>query len=263
MGGVVGGIVSGVGSYMGARAQAKAAERSAELQLQASREASEAALTGYRYLTEGDGAQPIQSYIDRGQEALGQQTNALNMQAQLLGAQPVTPETQQAFADYRDSSGYQFMMDEGTNAIMGTAGARGLRGSGATARGLTEFGQGLADTTFNNYLAQLSGLGAQFGGQAEAGRGAIGQVASAGSAGGGGAANALTAGAAGAGNAMVGAGNARASGIAGMASNFGNALSSGVDFFTGGGGGFGRGASGSTISPAASNAIAAGRGGLF
>lgn len=209
MGSVIGGIIGGVGSIIGANQQARAAER-----------ASQAALTGYNYLTRGPGGQAVNQYIGAGTDALAGQQNTQNMQAQLLGAAPIEQGTQNAFNRYKDSTGYQFQLNEGSNAITGNAASRGLLQSGATAKALTQYGQGIAGQTFNNYLAQLGGLNSQQGATAQMGQNALGQVASAGAAGGGGAANAIIQG-----------GNAQAAGIAGAAANFGSAISNGVNFF--------------------------------
>lgn len=72
--------------------------------------------------------------------------------------QPGAADAQDAFQRYMDSTGYQFRFDEGMDAITGSAAARGLLDSGATARGLQSFGQNIGSQEFQNYLAQLGGL---------------------------------------------------------------------------------------------------------
>lgn len=194
MGSIIGGIIGGIGSLFGGNSQSKA-----------DKQAAQQALTGYNYLTSGAGAAPTSSYINNG-------AGANNMIAQMLGAAPMTPGTQGAFNNYRDSSGYNFLMDQGQHAITGSAAARGILNSGATAKALTQFGQGLADTTYNNYLNNLGTL-------ANRGQTSLGQVANAGSAGGGAAAQATSA-----------AGKAQSQGINGMMGGFSNALVGALDF---------------------------------
>lgn len=109
----------------------------------------------------------------------------------------VSPQqTNDAFHNYLNSTAYQFQLGQGLNAINSNAAARGLLGSGGTAKGLEQYGQNLAGTTFNNYLNQLGAVNARNQAAAEQGRAAIGQIAGAGSQGGGSAAQAITAGAA-------------------------------------------------------------------
>lgn len=64
---------------------------------------------------------------------------------------------QQAFDNYKNSTGYQFRYNEGMNALnSGYAGAGSIK-SGAAMRAATEYGQGIASQEFNNYLNLLSG----------------------------------------------------------------------------------------------------------
>jgi hypothetical protein len=63
-----------------------------------------------------------------------------------------------ALSRFRDAPGYQFQLNEGVSAIDRSAASRGGLYSGDTGRALTEYGQGLADQTFNTRLSQLAGL---------------------------------------------------------------------------------------------------------
>jgi hypothetical protein len=67
--------------------------------------------------------------------------------------QPFAPWTQQFQAPTADQArqtpGYQFQLDQGTKAVQNSAAARGDLLSGNTLADLTQFGQGLADTTYN------------------------------------------------------------------------------------------------------------------
>jgi hypothetical protein len=131
-----------------------------------------------------------------------------------------------AFDQYKGSTGYQFQLGQGMNALNSNAAAKGLLDSGGTAKALTQYGQNLASTTFNNYLTQLSGLNSAQGGTAQMGQNALGQIGTVGTASGSGAANAIIAG-----------GNATAGGISGIANTIGNSLGSAFNTIGGFGGG--------------------------
>lgn len=162
MGDIIGGLIGGVGSLIGGNSAAKQA------------------LTGYNYLTKGKGAAATSDYINNG-------AGASNAEAQLLGLQPITGQTTNGYNNYLNSTGYKFQMGQGTDAITGSAAARGILNSGSTGKALTSFGQGLAGSTFNNYLGHLSGVG-------QAGQTSLGQVSTAGTQGGQTAANATQSG---------------------------------------------------------------------
>src|ERR1700761_7557284 len=159
MGDILGGLIGGTGSLAGAQAGSKAA------------------LTGFNYLSNNP---TEQQYISNGGAAN-------SAQAQLLGLAPMTAGTQNGFNNYLNSTGYNFQLQQGQNAISGNAASRGILNSGATAKGLTQFGQNLGSSYFNNYLNQLGGLSS--GGQT-----ALGQVGAAGTAGGQAAGNILQSG---------------------------------------------------------------------
>lgn len=189
MGSIIGGILGGIGSLIGGSTEKAADDKAAEQ-----------ALTGYNYLTSGAGSSATSSYINNG-------ANANNTISALLGTGGDTAAAQEAYNNYLNSTGYQFQLSSGQDAINSDQAAKGLLNSGATAKALTQYGQNLASTTFNNYLSQLSGL-------STAGQTSLGQVASAGSAGGASASQATQAG-----------GSAQASGINGALGGFGNVLS--------------------------------------
>lgn len=210
MGSIIGGLIGGVGQLFGASKQAKAAERAGEL-----------SMTGYNYLTSGAGAAPTRAYVNAGQSALQGQGTTQNALAQLLGIAPTSAlyggeggaTGPDAFQSYRDSTGYNFQLDQGMNALNSNAAAKGLLNSGGTAKALTQYGQNLASTTFNNYLTQLAGLNSAQGGTAQMGQNALGQVAQVGTGSGANAANAAMAG-----------GGAQAAGIVGASNAAGNIL---------------------------------------
>lgn len=62
----------------------------------------------------------------------------------------------------RSTPGYQFTLDQGTQAIDRNAAASGRLNSGATLKALQTYGEGVADQTYENYmnrLYSLAGLG--------------------------------------------------------------------------------------------------------
>ena len=82
----------------------------------------------------------------------------------LTNSVQTTPQQQyqSAFDNYRNSTGYQFRLDQGMNAInSGYAGAGSIK-SGAALKAINDYGQGMASQEFNNYLGALGnqqGLG--------------------------------------------------------------------------------------------------------
>ena len=140
MGALIGGLVSGVGSYLASRQQAKAQEQAAQT-----------ALTGYNYLR---GSAENNQYITNG-------AAANNSQAQLLGQAPITDATKNGFTNYLGSTGYNFNLKSGSDAIASQGAASGLLNSGGTGKALIDYGQNVGQQYFNNYLSQLGGLSNQ------------------------------------------------------------------------------------------------------
>lgn len=71
-----------------------------------------------------------------------------------------TPQTQQqqyqnAFDNYRNSTGYQFRVGEGTRALDNSYASRGVGQSGAAAKAALQYGQNIASGEFGNYLNAL------------------------------------------------------------------------------------------------------------
>lgn len=143
-------VGSGIVNYFSKRKQAKDQQRAAE-------QASQTALGGFNYLRDS----PVgQQYLPAGGAAVDQQAALLG-----LGGDPAA--AQQAYQNYLNSTGFQGQMQAGQQAITTSAAARGLLGSGSTAKALTRFGHNLGQQSFNNYLAQLhgvAGMGLQAGG---------------------------------------------------------------------------------------------------
>ena len=84
-------------------------------------------------------------------------TQANSQMANLLGLNGEPAQTQ-GFDNWRKSTGYNFGLNQGMNAITGSAAAKGLLNSGATARALSQFGQDYGATKFGDYMSQLQGL---------------------------------------------------------------------------------------------------------
>lgn len=113
-----------------------------------------------------------------------------------------------AFKRYLDSTGYQFQLGQGQDAITTSAASRGLLRSGGTAKALTKYGQDLASTTFNNYLAQVGNVGNSGANAGVTGQNQLQMITNAGTGAGGNAAGYITEG-----------GNAWAQGLSGGLGN--------------------------------------------
>ena len=116
--------------------------------------AGRAAGQGFEYLKN--------SSIVKGAQAMGAQAGE-QIQGMLgLGGQEANEE---AFSNFQNSSGFQFRLGQGMDAITGSRAAKGVLNSGAAAKELTQFGQNLGSQEFGNYMSQLrntqsTGLGA-------------------------------------------------------------------------------------------------------
>lgn len=148
----------------------------------AARQAQELNMTGFNYLTHGTSGDQVQDVINQGLYGGQLGNNALNLRASLLGVQlpqqdgaggsgvshqytppgdstAATSGRPAGFQNYLNSTGYQFAKNQGLGAINGNAAASGMLDSGATLKALNNYGQGLAAQRFDNYLAQLTGVG--------------------------------------------------------------------------------------------------------
>lgn len=61
-----------------------------------------------------------------------------------------------AFQKFRNSDGYNFILNSGSRAITDNAAAKGLLNSGSTLKALTQYGQNLGSTQLQNYLGDLT-----------------------------------------------------------------------------------------------------------
>lgn len=83
--------------------------------------------------------------------------NASNALAGLLGLNGGSGQDA-AFQKFRDSTGYQFGMNQGMQSITGNAATQGLLNSGGTLKAMDTFGQNYANTQYQNYLNPLQSL---------------------------------------------------------------------------------------------------------
>lgn len=137
--GAVGSVLGGITGSKGAKKAAKIQAQSAQQQIGAARENRD-----YQYnLNQGD--------IGRGEWAG-------STIAALLGGGGDPAAAGAAFDGYRNSSGYDFRLGEGTKAVNTNAYARGMGDSGATLKALERYGQDYGSNEFGKYLSYLGGL---------------------------------------------------------------------------------------------------------
>jgi hypothetical protein len=126
------------GGIMGSKSEKKAAAQRAA----AIKAATEQQTASYR-----ESQEFLEPRAQQEQAAMGRVTN-------LLGLDGEAPD----FSTFTDSPGYEFQREQGQQAIERSAAARGGLQSGNTLAAAAEYGQGLADSTFQNYLAQVMQL---------------------------------------------------------------------------------------------------------
>lgn len=88
---------------------------------------------------------------------VGQGGAAGSQIADMLGLNGGASQSQ-GFNNWKNSTGYQFGMDQGMQAITGGAASKGLLNSGSTAKALNTYGQNYADSKYGDYMSQLQGL---------------------------------------------------------------------------------------------------------
>jgi hypothetical protein len=84
-------------------------------------------------------------------------TGAGNQIANMLGLNGAQAQNQ-GFNNWRNSTGYQFGLQQGVDSITGNAATQGLLNSGSTLKALDTYGQNYANTQYGNYVNQLQGL---------------------------------------------------------------------------------------------------------
>lgn len=85
-----------------------------------------------------------------------QQQGQMGPTAAAGGMVNTTVNPQSAFDTFRNSTGYQFRLGEGMNAVNSGWAGKGLLQSGAALKSLNNYGQGLASAEFGNWMGQLS-----------------------------------------------------------------------------------------------------------
>ncbi len=88
---------------------------------------------------------------------INQGVGANNQLSAMLGLNG-TQGQDDAFKNWQKSTGYQFGLNQGTNAITGNAATHGLLNSGSTAKAINTFGQDYANTQYGKYTDQLQNL---------------------------------------------------------------------------------------------------------
>lgn len=207
-----------VGAIGGAVISGDAAKSAAQTQANAAQSASQTELQMFNQTQKN-----LSPYMTSGANAL----STLNSKLPSLTA-PFTA------ADYQQSPGYSFQMGQGVQAVQNSASAAGGIGGGNTLKALTTFGQGLANSDYQqaltNYMNQQQQTFGMYNTLAQSGQNAaanLGGIAnSVGNQVGGntiGAGNALAAGTVGAANATTGGINS----LAQLAALYGNGGTSG------------------------------------
>jgi hypothetical protein len=207
-------VVGGAASYLGGKEQADAARA-------AGRESASAS----RYQTDVQKEMYDQTRADQtpwreaGQNALTQLTAGTAPGGDLMRSF--------SMADYEADPGYAFRQAEGMKAIERSAAARGGALSGGAMRGIERYGQGLASeeygNAFNRYQMQQGNRFNRLAGVAGVGQTANAATGLAGSNYANAVAGISQANATNQGNAILAAGNARASGYAGVGTAIGSA----------------------------------------
>jgi len=196
---IIGGIIAGAGAIGGALISSSGAQSAANTAAGASQNATNAQLQMFN-TTEANTAP---------ERALG--AGASGLLANMYGISGVNGSKGGAAPNYSafyKSPGYQFQLQQGNAAINKQAAAGGGLYSSNTLNAQGNYAQGLASTSYNNYLQSLMQM---------AGLGNASNATSAGAA---------TATGAGISNSIMSGGNALAAGQIGSANAFGNAITS-------------------------------------
>lgn len=151
-----GALIGAGASLLGASMQSRAADRASDAQV----EAAEKNIKFQQGIYD-DQKEMFQPYYNSGTNAL----NAYNYEMG-LGDKP------QGHGGFQTTPGYDFRMQQGVNALEGSAAASGGLYSGRTMKALQDYGQGTASQEYGNYMNRLSGL-------AGSGQSAAGQQATA------------------------------------------------------------------------------------
>lgn len=149
---LLGGVISGIGSLFAGNEQADAAKNAEKLQAQEQQNALNQQGSEWNQTQANEAP-----FLQAGQGAVSQLSQLMQPGGSL--SQPWTGQFQAPTASQAAATpGYQFMLQQGTNALENSASGAGGLGSGATGAALEQYGQGLASTdyqqTYNNALQQ-------------------------------------------------------------------------------------------------------------
>lgn len=139
-------IIGGVATIAGAAISSSATSKATKAATQAA--AADRAVQTDIYNKNTALSQPT---IDQGRVAAEHENALLGLSGDPMAAA-------KAFSDWRGSTGYQFRLDSGLNAITGNAATRGTLDSGSTLKAITQFGQNTADQSFGDYFNRLDTL---------------------------------------------------------------------------------------------------------
>lgn len=84
------------------------------------------------------------------------QTTQTTEQVPAQGEGSAQEAAENAFDVFRNSTGYQFRLDEGQNALNAASGGSGVSRSGAAVKSLANYNQNMASNEFGNYMGYLS-----------------------------------------------------------------------------------------------------------
>ncbi len=139
-----------MGLFGGNTAGTQSGYLSALLQAQGAAQAQDALSRNYGEAKKAYDTNYYDPYTAAGGNALSMYQNALG-----LGGPEGTAAAQNAF---KVSPGYEWQLGQGIQALDRSAAGKGLFGSGNNAIALTQYGQGLANQEYQNWLNSLSGL---------------------------------------------------------------------------------------------------------
>lgn len=140
---VVAGVIAAVAAVGSAAVSASAADKAADKKAAELKKARGVQDSVYQ-----NDKSNLDPYIQRGNTA-GTTFNAL------LGIGGDRAAADNAFSQYRDSTGFRFRMDQGSEALRQGAAVNGQSQSGAAAKALMRYGQDYASGEFGNYLGYV------------------------------------------------------------------------------------------------------------
>lgn len=108
-----------------------------------------------RYFSGGPGGISYAQYLNGEMPEQNQPAPAPTPAQPPAGTVPAASPYQQAFDNYRNSTGYQFRYNQGMDALNTGWAARGMLNSGAAIKSAQEYGQNIASGEFGNYLNAL------------------------------------------------------------------------------------------------------------